>query len=157
MLDNCKSAQERWGGVSDLIDRWLQERQDLLVKYCKLSENESTADAEEQEQNLRSFCQILVDYVSAGHFEIYERLAEEGREFGDEEGLKKAKVHYQTIDKTTESILDFNDKYQETDDLATLTKDLSELGENLATRFEAEDNMIEVLHTAHKDQVVSLS
>ena len=31
MLENCKTARERWGGVSVIIDRWLQERQDLLV------------------------------------------------------------------------------------------------------------------------------
>lgn len=155
MLDNCKSAQERWGGVSDLIDRWLQERQELLVRYCKLSPPDQEADQDEAENNLRTFCQILVDYVSAGHFEVYERLAEEGRELGDKEGLKKAKTFFETVDDTTETILDFNDKYQETDDLTTLTQDLSQLGEKMATRFEAEDSMIEILHTAHKDQVVN--
>ena len=31
MLEDCKSAQERWGGVSEIIDRWLQERQQMLV------------------------------------------------------------------------------------------------------------------------------
>jgi len=30
MLENCQSAKERWGGVSEIIDRWLQERQELL-------------------------------------------------------------------------------------------------------------------------------
>ena len=39
-------------------------------------------------------------------------------------------------DATTELILDFNDKYQETDDLDTLNTDLSKVGEWLATRFE---------------------
>lgn len=156
MLDNCKSARERWGGVSDIIDRWLQERQDLLVLFCSMSapkEGLSSEEIEEQEQNLQRFCQILVDYISAGHFEIYEQLIQEGRDFDDQEGLQKAKAHYKEIDDTTETILDFNDKYQETDDLSAIEKDLSTLGENLATRFEAEDKMIEILHTAHKDQV----
>jgi regulator of sigma D len=31
MLENCKSAKERWGGVSEIIDRWLEERQQMLV------------------------------------------------------------------------------------------------------------------------------
>src|SRR5690606_1587701 len=109
---------------------------------------------DESEDVLRNFCQILVDYTSAGHFEIYEQLVAEGRESDDQEGLSKAKVHYKTIDSTTELVLDFNDKYQETDDLSTLLQDLSKLGETLETRFEAEDLMIEVLHNPHKDQVV---
>ncbi len=154
MLENCESARDRWGGVSDIIDRWLNERKDLLVLYCNLTRRDSGDTAEEREVYLRKFCQILVDYVSAGHFEIYEQLVKEGKEFGDIEGLNTAKVHYKAIDGTTEQILDFNDKYQETDDLESLERDLSSLGEALATRFEAEDNMIEVLHTAHKDEVV---
>ncbi len=154
MLENCESARDRWGGVSDIIDRWLNERKDLLVLYCNLTRRDSGDTAEEREAYLRRFCQILVDYVSAGHFEIYEQLVKEGKEFGDTEGLNAAKVHYKAIDGTTEQILDFNDKYQETDDLESLERDLSSLGEALATRFEAEDNMIEVLHTAHKDEVV---
>lgn len=153
MLDNCESARERWGGVSEIIDRWLKERKDLLVLFCNLSNKDSDDTAEEKELNLRRFCQILVDYVSAGHFEVYEQLVKEGKDFGDTEGLEKAKVHYKAIDGTTEQILDFNDKYQETDDLSSLTPDLSALGEALATRFEAEDNMIEILHVAHKDAV----
>ena len=26
MLDGCRDAKERWGGVHDLLDRWLHER-----------------------------------------------------------------------------------------------------------------------------------
>lgn len=154
MLEDCRSARERWGGVSEIIDRWLQERQDLLVLFCKLSAQKGNEFSSETEAMLQNFCQILVDYVSAGHFEIYEQLVAEGREFDNQEGLSKAKVHYKTIDSTTELILDFNDKYQETDDLSSLLQDLSKLGETLETRFEAEDQMIEVLHNSHKDQVV---
>lgn len=156
MLDDCQTAQERWGGVSNIIDRWLGERKDLLVVFCKLSGQKSNEFDEETEHNLRHLCQIIVDYVSAGHFEVYEQLIKEGKEFDDQEGLGKAKIQYQEIDKTTERILDFNDKYQETDDLSTLVPDLSELGEQLAARFEAEDIMIALLHTRHRDRVSSL-
>lgn len=153
MLEDCKTAQERWGGVSEIIDRWLEERQQLLVDYCNLSDAVDELDNGTCGTRLRSVCQILVDYVSAGHFEIYDQLQKEGREFEDFEGLKKAGELYKVIDKTTEYILDFNDKYQEIDDLDSIENDLSGLGEMLATRFESEDNMIEVLHFAHKDQV----
>ncbi len=150
MLENCQSAKERWGGVSDIIDRWLQERQELLVRYCGLSDTPTANDAPEQ---LQRVCQILVDYVSAGHFEIYDQLVKEGREFEDQSALDEAQKLIGNIDETTEFALDFNDKYLETDDLTTLTADLSKLGEILAIRFEAEDRMIEVLHVAHKDLV----
>ncbi len=151
MLENCQSAKERWGGVNDIIDRWLQERQDMLIQFCNLSEN---TDDEGAGQKLQRLCQILVDYVSAGHFEVYDQLIKEGRDFEDEKALQEAGELFSRIDATTEVILDFNDKYLETDDLDALTPDLSQLGETLAARFESEDRMIEVLHIAHKDLVV---
>lgn len=156
MLDNCQSAQERWGGVNDLIDRWLTERQDLVVVYCGLSGIKEFADNDEaQGPKIRKLCQLLVDYVSAGHFEVYEQLIQEGKEFDDTEALKKAANLYQTIDATTEKLIDFNDKYEEIDDLSTLVADLSLMGETLATRFEAEDEMIQVLHTNHEQLVTA--
>ena len=154
MLENCKSAKERWGGVNKIIDRWLQERQDLLVDYCALS---TITDFDENNTNHRQkvsqFCQILVDYVSAGHFEVYDQLIKEGRDFGDTEALETAATLYKIIDVTTEKLLDFNDKYEETDDLSSLAADLSEIGQQLEPRFEAEDQMISVLHVCHKDMV----
>jgi regulator of sigma D len=153
MLENCKSAQERWGGVNDIIDRWLKERQELLVLYCSLSDISSELDKIARGGELKALCQVMVDYVSAGHFEIYDKLVQEGEEFDDQEGLKKASTLYKVIDATTEQVLDFNDKYQETDDLDTIEADLSRLGECLVQRFEAEDKMIEVLHIAHGDKV----
>ncbi|SMF12143.1 regulator of sigma D [Alteromonadaceae bacterium Bs31] len=152
MLENCKSAQERWGGVSDIIDRWLKERQQVLVVYCQLSEILDDYSAETG-NTLRTLCQLMMDYVSAGHFEVYDQLVQEGREFKNETALTEAKTLFSQVDKTTEFALDFNDKYQEVDDLDSLPEDMSKLGELLATRFEAEDRAIEVLHNAHKDQV----
>jgi regulator of sigma D len=154
MLENCKDAKERWGGVSEIIDRWLEERQQMLVQYCALSALDSaTSNDPQRGEKLRELCQILVDYVSAGHFEIYDQLIKEGREFEDEEALQEAGKLYALVDKTTEKLLDFNDKYLETDDLSSLTRDLSALGETLETRFSTEDRMISVLHTSHKDLV----
>jgi regulator of sigma D len=152
MLENCQNAKERWGGVSIIIDRWLQERQDMLVQYCDIGGSDQT-NAVARGDKLRHFCQILVDYVSAGHFEIYDQLIKEGREFDDEEALHEAGRLFTIVDNTTEKLLDFNDKYLETDDLTSLDEDLSSLGETLEIRFSAEDRMISVLHTSHKDLV----
>ncbi len=153
MLENCKSAKERWGGVSEIIDRWLEERQAMLVQYCALSGLDQDLSDLQRGEKLRSFCQILVDYVSAGHFEVYDQLIKEGREFDDAEALQEASKLYDTIDSTTEKLLDFNDKYLETDDLGSITVDLSQLGEVLEVRFSTEDRLVSVLHTSHKDLV----
>ncbi len=154
MLENCQNAKERWGGVSIIIDRWLQDRQDMLVQYCAIGNaDQNTANLEARGDKLRHFCQTLVDYVSAGHFEIYDQLIKEGREFDDEEALHEAGRLFTIVDNTTEKLLDFNDKYLETDDLSSLDPDLSNLGETLEIRFSAEDRMISVLHTSHKDLV----
>ena len=153
MLDNCKSAQERWGGVSEIIDRWLKERQTLLVKYCSLTEIVDEEDNLERGPLLQQVCQLMVDYSSAGHFEVYDQLVKEAEEFDDKDAISASSTAFDEIGSTTEYILDFNDKYQEIDDLETLASDLSKLGEALVSRFEAEDKIIAILHTAHKDKV----
>ena len=156
MLKNCKSAQERWGGVSTLIDRWLEERRDVLVEFCALGDiHDFDSNNTVHREKLKAFCEILVDYTSAGHFEIYDQLVQEGKELQDSQGLEAANGLLETIDATTEMILDFNDKYLETDDLKTLTTDLSQLGESLEARLAAEDQMIAVLHTAHSEKVMN--
>lgn len=153
MLENCKSAKERWGGVNDIIDRWLEDRQAVLVQYCTLSGLDQDLSDLQRGEKLRSFCQILVDYVSAGHFEVYDQLIKEGREFDDAEALQEASKLYDMIDTTTEKLLDFNDKYLETDDISSLSNDLSYLGEAMEVRFSAEDRLVSVLHTSHKNLV----
>ncbi len=153
MLENCKSAKERWGGVNEIIDRWLEDRQAMLVQYCALSGLDQDLSDLQRGEKLRGFCQILVDYVSAGHFEVYDQLIKEGREFDDADALQEASKLYDTIDTTTERLLDFNDKYLETDDVSSLSNDLSLLGEALEVRFSTEDRLISVLHTSHKDLV----
>ena len=36
MLEKCQNAKERWGGVSDLIDQWLEQRQSLIRTFVAL-------------------------------------------------------------------------------------------------------------------------
>jgi regulator of sigma D len=158
MLENCRNAKERWGGVSELIDRWLKERQELLVHYCDLSGTTDFSQTEALQLKLVRLCEVLVDYVSAGHFEIYEQLIQEAREF-DDGGVELAAKVYPRIEKTTETALNFNDQLNGqsmTEDKAReLFQQLSELGETLESRFEMEDFLIEHLHNAHAEKVMS--
>jgi regulator of sigma D len=85
MLESCQNAQERWGGVHLLIDRWLQERHELVRAYDALGAKPEALG--ENRKPLQEFCGVLVDYVSAGHFEIYEQLTGEAKAFNDKRGL----------------------------------------------------------------------
>jgi regulator of sigma D len=156
MLESCQNAQERWGGVHLLIDRWLQERGELVAAYAALGA--SSAEVVDT-QGLQRFCEILVDYVSAGHFEVYEQLTNEAKAFGDQRGLDLAKQIYPRIEAITEVALAFNDRCDSGDcrDGASIGEELNRLGQLLHERFELEDCLIEVLHNAHKQQAVAAS
>jgi regulator of sigma D len=153
MLDNC-TIEERWTGVNDLIDRWLQERQAIIVQFCALSGvHELSADADPSHVRLQKFCQQLVDYMSSGHFEIYYELIREAEAFADGTA-SAAKALMPKITITTELAMSFNDKYASAEGtLVALPKSLSSLGETLASRFELEDNLINTLHESHREQV----
>lgn len=155
MLENCNSAKERWGGVNELIDKWLKERQTLIVKLCDISVNPGSSE-ENRVERLQSFCQVLVDYVSAGHFEIYDQLINEAREFNDG-GVELARKILPKIQPSTEIALDFNDRFDNInkidDGTNVLIADLDKLGKTLEERFELEDVLIEALHKVHANSV----
>lgn len=155
MLDNCQNAQERWGGVHLLIDRWLQERHELVSAYGVL--NDAPQPAAANAAAVQKFCEILVDYVSAGHFEVYEQLTSEAKAFGDVRGLELAKQIYPRIEAITEAALVFNDHCDNGDnrDSVSLNAELKRLGQMLHERFELEDCLIEVLHNSHQEQAVA--
>lgn len=154
MLESCQNAQERWGGVNQLIDRWLQERQELVRAFAGLNEASEIAS-----QDLQRFCEILVDYVSAGHFEVYEQLTVEAKAFGDQRGLELAKQIYPRIEAITEVALAFNDRCDSGDcgDTVSLNAEIKRLGQLLHERFELEDCLIEVLHNSHQQQALATS
>lgn len=153
MLEGCKSAKERWGGVSEIIDRWLNERQELIVLYCSINGMEQfNEDKRPVANKLKEMCQILVDYVSAGHFEVYEQLLQEGLEF-DDGGIELARAIIPKIEQNTQICLDFNDGCEAVSSVLMLQNKLSELGEALEDRFLLEDKLIETLHESHRDLV----
>ena len=155
MSTDGQTLEQHWGNVTEILDRWLIERRELLVKYGELGEIKTFDGANVSHgHKLQAFCQLLVDYVSTGHFEIFEQLAGEGKAFSDRDGLKEGADLMEKIQPSTELILDFNDKYLATDDLEALSLDLSNIGEALAQRFESEDTMIAVLHDAHLEQLI---
>ncbi|MCW8907617.1 MAG: sigma D regulator [Sedimenticola sp.] len=141
-----RSAEERRTRTQEMVANWLAERQQMLVLYCKLAGIESFDPDRPEKQLLRDFCQLLVDYVAFGHFEVYDRITA-----GDErrgEVIRVAREAYPKIARVTEEVVAFNDKYDLSDHqqpLGALNDDLSRLGEALASRIELEDRLVKAL------------
>lgn len=150
MVKDNQKLQSHWSNVSKIIERWLEERRELLAKYCDLTEVIDVSDnAVKHVGELQEFCELMVDYISVGHFEIFDQLHKEGQLFEDASGLDKEPNLLEKIQTTTEHILDFNDKYLSSHDLDARIIDLASLGEIFAQRFGLEDQLIDVLHSSH--------
>jgi len=157
MLNMEKPANEIWETVDSHIVRWLEERQALISSYCDLSGVKAYSKSSSPSyRKLQAFCEQLVDYVSKGHFEIYQELQLEAQAFSlDQSQLQHI---YHKIEITTEIALEFNDKYDAEPEqlvqvISSLTRDLSKLGEAIALRFELEDQLIDLSHKQNTEKV----
>ncbi|MBZ9557524.1 MULTISPECIES: sigma D regulator [Modicisalibacter] len=153
MLEDCKSAQERWGGVHRLIDRWLEERHEMLVACMEL-QDACDADPETvSKARIDRFSELLMDYISAGHFEIYPQLREEARHFNDHEALVLADRLLQRLEMSTEMVLEFDKAFSTPTRcqhyVSRLPSWLTRLNRALTERFALEDQLISRLHAAH--------
>ena len=143
MSDQQQNKQERRSYTSELIDHMLVERDQLLSLLLKVSDLEHGEQNESDGEVLEEFCQVLVDYIAAGHFGLYDRIIKK-----TERRKKVADLAlriYPGIDKTTQTALIFNEKYEPGKgerSRSELHLDLSKLGEELATRIELEDQLI---------------
>ena len=133
------------------IKQLISERNSVLSQFYNLSHHKDAHETDNTEpvlELLQDFCQDMIDYIATGHFEIYRRIEE-----GDErrtEILKLSDELFNKISNTTKVAINFNDLYDtsnefNTDILANLSNQLSELGENLAIRIEHEDKFINTL------------
>ena len=140
------SGAERRSENRSLKDKLTNERAEVLVAFCRLAGVDPYDDPDNQpefEERLQDFCQILVDYLAAGHFGLYQRIIEGKERRKDINEL--AEQLYPGIAQTTEQALDFNDKYDSAhhhDVDADFNQDLSALGESLAVRIDLEDNIL---------------
>ncbi|GGW68459.1 sigma D regulator [Alishewanella tabrizica] len=158
MYTRVQQAQEKWGGSLSAIDHWLDERQQLIVNYCRLAglpPFEKDRHTMPSQQKIKEFCQLLMDYLSAGHFEVYERIVMQCAINGTN-SRSLADNLYPKIAVSTDLALAFNDNYAEhlsTRKSGTFDNDLSALGQALEERFALEDRLIETLYIKHKDNI----
>lgn len=137
---------ERRGRTREMVQKLLDERQEMLLMFCRVAGLEPFKNATPSTDVLQEFCQVLVDYSAFGHFEIYERIVA-GRERRGQV-VEVAREVYPRIAESSEVAVEFNDKYDASDhelDLQQLDRDLSKLGEEIAVRIEMEDHIIRAL------------
>ena len=151
MPNSSSDPRQQFQAVEDLLTRWLRERRDLLGRYTEIVVTlDGEADAEAQKQRQRALCELLVDYISAGHFEVYHELVNEAETFADGSSAMAEQL-MPAIGDTTEVILAYEEKYGDGDNHpGTLKRDLSALGEVLESRFALEDRLIAGLHNSHR-------
>lgn len=125
------------------IRHMLEERRELLSLLLRVSGLTHHGKDLPNANLLEKFCELVVDYIAAGHFGLYQRIVE-GKERRNRVADLAGTI-YPQIEKTTRVALAFSEKYKIDgvhDRPENLQSDLSELGVALTTRIELEDRLI---------------
>ena len=154
MPQSKQDPKAQFEQVEELLTHWLRERRELLGRYAEIGVYLDTrAAGEVLAERQAAFCELLVDYTSAGHFEVYHELLNEAESFADG-SVALAEQLMPAIGDTTEVILAYEEKYSgDGADNSKLKRDLSSLGEVLESRFLLEDRLIAGLHNSHRRQL----
>ncbi len=133
----------KWSTTDRIIESWLQDRQALIVLFNQLCALAPFKPPQATGPILIEFCTALIDYVSAGQFEVFEKIFEaNGRANDPSPSFDKSWLLQ--LFKTTINALDFNDRYHNSQDYTDLSTALSFLGERIADRLELEDHLIDL-------------
>ncbi|MGB2247054.1 MAG: sigma D regulator [Alcanivorax sediminis] len=149
MASTSPSAMAQWQRIETLVKAWLDERQQLIVLLCTLQGMRGFSSQVPQQKQLQQFCELLMDYISAGYFEVYRELVNEARHFHRE---NPALTHHilSQLDASTDEALAFNADFENpaSNSLlkARLPQRISQLMETLEERFALEDQLILSIH-----------
>ncbi len=147
MVSEANAASERRGRSRGKLATLVKTRSETLSLYSELASQRPFEADEVTNEALQEFCQALIDYAASAHFQLYRYISDKLERRTPV--LDVADRIYPQIVQTTDSILRFNDKYQDVnllndgrELLALLDSDLSSLGETLAERIQLEDQVI---------------
>ena len=147
MVSEVNAASERRGRSREKLTTLVKTRSETLSLYSELAGQRPFEADEVTNEALQEFCQALIDYAASAHFQLYRYISDKLERRTPV--LDVADRIYPQIAQTTDSILRFNDKYQDVnllndgqDLLGLLDADLSSLGETLAERIQLEDQVI---------------
>lgn len=143
---------ERRARTRKEIKQLIEERNSVLSQYYNLAKftEDNVSSFNDTIDLLEDFCTELIDYLAIGHFELYRRI-EEGNERRSQ--IKKlAEDIMPRINDTTQIAVAFNDFYDKSNNISDdmlnqLPNYLAKLGEELATRIDLEDQLINALLT----------
>ncbi len=146
MLNSRNARLEKATQSKHLVAVLQEDRQAMWAMYCKIAEMKPVfANSKKVRPVLSRFSQLLIDYISLGHFCIYEQLLAEKQQKAI---LSYANQLYPEFSSTTQSAMLFNDAYKRDNrnlNPDNLASDLSSLGEDLAKRMELEDRLCSML------------
>jgi regulator of sigma D len=138
---NSEKKQQAYQLIAELQ----KERQEVWSLYCNIAELIPFSANRTVRKKLARFSEILIDYVSLGHFGVCEYL------FAGADSLDPALSVVEKIElalsASTEVAVSFNDKYESDAAIIPdeLKQDLSALGESLAIRSELEDRLCDLM------------
>ncbi|MCZ6889047.1 MAG: Rsd/AlgQ family anti-sigma factor [Gammaproteobacteria bacterium] len=112
---------------------FLADRQRLIALVVKLNQTIDARHNEVARVLVGKLCNALVDYLSAGHFQVYGAA-----------NIGEADDEYRRIEATTEIAMVFHDRFgaSRTFDRDAVKGALETLALALETRFELEDSML---------------
>lgn len=149
MNKNITAARRK--EIEAIISRWKLQRDAIHEDLDESLYSDHALQIEVQDFPIEHFCESLMDYISAGHFEVYETLLHESTA---ELEANRALLEdiYHSIETTTDLALTFNDKYKDelvhSSEDASLPQDLLALDGALAIRFALEDQLLELTRDA---------
>jgi len=150
-----RTRQKKRNTTGRQLRHMLDERRQLLAMLLRISKLTHHGQQKPDADLLEEFCELVVDYIAAGHFGLYQRIAE-GKERRNQVAVLAANV-YSKIEKSTQVALAFSEKYKidgQHDRPDKLERDLSELGMALTTRIELEDKLIAAMLDTHKSMQI---
>ncbi|MGE0387629.1 MAG: Rsd/AlgQ family anti-sigma factor [Gammaproteobacteria bacterium] len=142
-MDEQTQPATRRAKTHEQIDRLLAERDSTLVLLWKVSGRDDNDPHAPDQTLLAEFTTLLTDYIAAGDFGLFQRVAE-GTE-RRQAVLTVAAQTYPRISETTRIAVDFSDRYSDRAGAhldPRLPEDLVTLGEALAERIGLEDELI---------------
>lgn len=106
-------------------------RQRLISYLVKLNLALNAHSPDLSQALLSRFCDALVDYLSAGHFRLFQRMS-------------LSADAYAVIDATTQAGVAFNDRFGDLQDAGSqeLRSALEQIARVLSARFELEDQLL---------------
>lgn len=124
--------------IEKFLTPWLQQRQEILTNLYNLA-GLLPKNIEKNNISLTCFFQILIDYMCAGHLQIFNLLIKR-----NSINLSQIKNILHQINCNTNNIIKFNYKFNKFHNISAI--DIANLLEEFANRIELEDIL---LHTKH--------